>query len=513
MGANRADLQLQILSGTGYGATFTATGTANSGGGSALVDKDSTASVDQARLIGGGATASTNGVYFLGVAPADNKTAAMDAGFYTITIRLQDASGFITSYTVKAQFVTSAADSGAVITPTITGTVFAGDSITYTTTKNMKATLLDANGGLIQGAGTVEWNPVIPTLSADIIDLTTGVAKGGTNVATIADSGVAAVDHVAITTDGTVSTAATREAANVINNKGDGTYGITTTALTAAAADGDSLRVRYGASSGSAALTITAAATASTVATDSILATGQVDSGNDSTVPLTTKSVTFRNSIAISTTQQTGYAVYYTLAYGTSCVAGDMSPVASTTPVKVLTDATGVASLVVTNASPLNGCTATVTWTGAATNPASTAVVTWAKAAAAKASASTGNYQAVSFDGQLFTNTDSMWAASPNPSRILLNTAGVYLVSGSLGFTASAIGLRAVGIYKGGVVQGYGTSIPGSAVINYLNVSMLIVSNGSEYVELFAYQDSGGNLAYIPTSNLIFSATWIGRTT
>jgi hypothetical protein len=81
-----------------------------------------------------------------------------------------------------------------------------------------------------------------------------------------------------------------------------------------------------------------------------------------------------------------------------------------------LTDATGVASLVVTNASPLNGCTATVTWTGAATNPASTAVVTFAKAAAAKASASTGNYQALLLSAQSvsWTITDQFGAVVPN---------------------------------------------------------------------------------------------------
>jgi hypothetical protein len=396
MGNSKADLNLSFLSGTGYGATFTSVGTA---GAQALVDSSHTSSVDQARLIGGGVTASSNGVYFLAVTPADAKT-PHDVGFYTVRVRLQDASGFITNYTLKVQFVTSAADSGAVIVPTITGTVFAGDSITFTTTKNMKATLRDANGGLVQGLGTTAYTPTIPTLTADIIDLTTGVAKGGTNVATIADSGAAAVDHVAIATAGTVGTAAEMEAANVINQKGDGTYGITTGVLTAAAADGDSLRVRYGASSASAALTITAAATASTVGAGSFTATGKVAgaTANAVTLPVTTKSVTFNNSVTISSVAQTGYNVYYTLAYGASCVLADMSPAKSATPVKATTDSTGVASLVVTNANPLNGCTASVVWSGAATNPGVASgdaqVATWATAAATTAIPSTGNYQA-----------------------------------------------------------------------------------------------------------------------
>jgi hypothetical protein len=396
MGANAADLNFRFLTGTGYGAAFTAIGSA---GTSAIANEATSSNVDQARLIAGGATATSDGVYFLAVTPGDGKT-PHDVGFYTVRVRLQDASGFITNYFLKVQFVTSAADSGAVIVPTITGTVFEGDSITYTTDKNMKATLRDANGGLIQNLGTTAYNPTIPTLTADIMNLTTGVAKGGTNVATIADSGVAAVDHVAITTAGTVGTAAEREAANVINNKGDGTYGITTTALTAAAADGDSLRVRYGASSASAALTITPAATASTVGVGSFTATGKVAgaTANAVTLPLTTKSVTFNNSVTLTSVAQTGYNVYYTLAYGASCVLADMSPAKSSTPVKVTTDSTGVASLVVTNANPLNACTASVVWSGAATNPGVASgdaqVATWATAAATTATPSTGNYQA-----------------------------------------------------------------------------------------------------------------------
>ena len=396
MGANAADLNFRFLTGTGYGAAFTAIGSA---GTSAIANEATSSNVDQARLIGGGATASSDGVYFLAVSPGDGKT-PHDVGFYTVRVRLQDASGFITDYSLKVQFVTSAGDSGAVIAPTITGVIFAGDSITYTTTKNMYATLKDANGGLIQNLATTAYNPTIPTLTADIIDLTTGVAKGSTNVATIADSGVAAVDHVAITTAGTVGTAAAMEAANVINKKGDGTYGITTTVLTAAAADGDSLRVRYGASSASAALTITAAATASTVGAGSFTATGKVAGATADavTLPIATKSVTFNNAVTISAVPQTGYSTYYTLAYGTSCVAADMSPAKSTTPVKVTTDSTGVASLTVTSAAPLSGCTVSVVWSGAATNPGvasgNAQVATWAKSAATTAVPSTGDYQA-----------------------------------------------------------------------------------------------------------------------
>ena len=167
MGANAADLNFSFLTGTGYGAAFTATGSA---GTSAIANEATSSNVDQARLVAGGATATSNGVYFLAVTPGDSKT-PHDRGFYTVRVRLQDVSGFITDYSLKVQFVTSAGDSGAVIVPTITGTVFAGDSITYTTNKNMSATLKDANGGLIQNLATTAYTPTIPTLTADILSL------------------------------------------------------------------------------------------------------------------------------------------------------------------------------------------------------------------------------------------------------------------------------------------------------------------------------------------------------
>jgi hypothetical protein len=97
--------------------------------------------------------------------------------------------------------------------------------------------------------------------------------------------------------------------------------------------------------------------------------------------------------------------MYYTLAYGTSCVAGDMSPAKASAPVKVVTDANGVAELAITNAYPLDGCTATVTWTGAVTNDAAQ-VITWSKTKADKALSNPGgNYKAVLLSAQSVTWT------------------------------------------------------------------------------------------------------------
>jgi hypothetical protein len=318
------------------------------------------------------ALAGASRTYYISV---NGQSAAIDQGVYTIQFDLTNAAGATLQRTnAKVDFVTLPASSGAVLTASSTGQWFVGDTpsiANQSATRAITATIRNRDGGALRNAGGTA-----VTLSAQVADSST----------------VPVVQVLSAADDLTNERAWSSTVATFPN---DGNYSIYSDSAFTAVTGDDTLTVRYGLAVATATVAIADAATASTVATDSIVAAGQVNSGNDATLPLTTKSVTFRNSIAISSTPQTGYAVYYTLAYSSACIAGDMSPVATTTPVKVLTDATGVASLTVTNASPLNTCAATVTWTGAATNPASTAVVTWARAAAANATAGTGNYQAL----------------------------------------------------------------------------------------------------------------------
>jgi len=318
------------------------------------------------------ALAAATRTYYISVNATNS---AIDQGVYTIQFDLTNSAGATLQRTnAKVDFVTLPASSGAVLTASATGQWFVGDTpsiANQSATRALTATIRNRDGGPLRNA-----NGTAVTLSAQVADSsTTPVVQ----VLNAADD---------LTNERPWS-------ATVASFPNDGNFSIYLASAYTAVTGDDTLTVRYGLASATATVAIADAATALSSAADSILAAGQVDSGNDSTVPLTTKSVTFRNAITVSSVARTGYATYYTLAYSSSCVAGDMSPAATTTPVKVLTDATGVASLTVTNASPLNGCTATVTWTGAATNPTSTAVVTWAKAAAAKASASAGNYQAL----------------------------------------------------------------------------------------------------------------------
>jgi trimeric autotransporter adhesin len=311
--------------------------------------------------------------------------AAIDQGVYTIQFDLTNVAGATLQRTnAKVDYVTLPASSGAVLTASSTGQWFVGDTpsiANQSATRAITATIRNRDGGALRNA-----DGSAPTLSAQV-----------------ADSSTTAIVQVLNAADDLTNERAW--SSTVASFPNDGNYSVYLASAFTAVVGDDTLTVRYGLASATATVAIADAATALSTATDSIVATGQVNSGNDATVPLTTKSATFRNAITISGVAQTGYAAYYTLAYSSACIAGDMSPAATTLPTKVLTDATGVASLTVTNASPLNTCAATVTWTGAATNPASTAVVTWARAAAANASASVGSYQALTKSAQSITWT------------------------------------------------------------------------------------------------------------
>ena len=120
--------------------------------------------------------------------------------------------------------------------------------------------------------------------------------------------------------------------------------------------------------------------------------------GGSYQIPLTTKSATATVYLGTSSTAPlTGTATYYTVAY-TGCVTADMSPTAQTSaaaPTKVLTDSNGLASVTITNANPISGCVATLSWTGGATNMGDT-TLTWKSSTPTTVTADPGgNYQAL----------------------------------------------------------------------------------------------------------------------
>lgn len=107
---------------------------------------------------------------------------------------------------------------------------------------------------------------------------------------------------------------------------------------------------------------------------------------------------------------------------------------------------------------------------------------------------STGNWVAVTFDTERF-DTDTIHSTSTNTSRLTINTGGKYLIGGAVTFTANATGQRQLGIRDGGATFRVVTTEQGlDAVQVRLSVVTLYDMAANDYVELMAWQDSGGNL-------------------
>ena len=304
--------------------------------------------------------------YYFGVYPTDAD--ALDAGEWTLRVRLTDHLGFVTDQTLKVKFVSSAADSGAAITLAATGTFNKGGSIGYTTGQNLKATLKDANGGRVQKgiSLTGDINDSTPALSATIID-TDAIVK---DTLAAADTGVAGSDMVAST-----STTAGVVTDYALSQEMNGVYGLTISEITAATATTNSVRVRYGSTSATLALTTLATTLAIDGKTDlTLTATGvlaadqlvksNVDTTTAYTLPTSVTSAKLRINIddaanaAIADQPMTVKTVW-----SGNYASASVSP-ASATTTTTNTDASGNIDLTITNSAPLAGAVATVTITG-----------------------------------------------------------------------------------------------------------------------------------------------------
>jgi trimeric autotransporter adhesin len=341
-------------------------GTATSTDYTLKAQEDSTTT---ALLDGGAATAT----YALMVAP--RAAAALDAGFYTIRIDLLDANkNAIKSTTIKYQVATSKVNSGAVVTTTVTGSQLKGAVVAATDVNSITATLADANGGLVRTGANAA-----PSLSGTITDSTATTPI---------------VDALTLTDAGT-----NEDADSAIL---DGAYVATSTsaAVIAGLAGAATVKIVFGAASSSAALVIRVVA--SEYAYTAVTAAGKVANATTATnfdVPLTTKSVSV-SAVAVATdsltgTPSTGKTLYYTLSYA-SCVTADVTTKVST-PTKITTDASGVATVTIAHANPASGCAATVTFTGATvvTGAILARTITWKAPVATNVVADSGSYKAL----------------------------------------------------------------------------------------------------------------------
>ena len=309
--------------------------------------------------------------YYVKVSGGTNSP--FDQGTYTLRFRLVKGSLLVKETTAKVTFVSSAVDSGAVVTVTPTGSKYVGSTgsiATYSATNNIKATIADANAGqVINSDGTAPALTLDTVLSTGTTALTNGtlalVDDGST-----ADFGYAAQD------------AAVTGSASPTNSAINGTYG-GTWSVPALASETNRLRVRYGAAVAYATVLVYPAST-NTAATATVSGTGIIAGATAGTwtAPLTMTSAKFTAALTNTVAVQ-DEPVTITVTWNSKANAGDVTPVDGTDGSQIIkTDSTGKASITLTNSAPIDGTTATITVTGVAVAP-TVQVITWAKAKSA----------------------------------------------------------------------------------------------------------------------------------
>jgi hypothetical protein len=350
----------------------------------------------------------TNSCYLLGVHGFG--TLAWDQGTYTVRLAINDSSGFITkTQDLSIKYVTSASDSGAAATITTTGRVVQGALYSNTTTDRTEVTLTNgtAGGRIYTYAAGVSMRADCPTLAVAVIDQD-GVVETSTGLL-IGDTGVAGIDFRTSSSD-TATGALNRQQGAVCN----GTYGITTNATTtwdaavtnnATSGNTTSFRIRYGSLSATSAFTVVTTATATTASStvgltatgavdhDVTANTGYMDNGNRWTLPLTTKSAVLKvRAMSSATAAVANYPLLFSVSWNSSTAAGEVTPRTTSTTVaatSVTTDSSGYASLTLTNNSPIDGASVTVTVSGF-TGTAAGQTIVWQKSKPASVSVSGG---------------------------------------------------------------------------------------------------------------------------
>jgi len=93
------------------------------------------------------------------------------------------------------------------------------------------------------------------------------------------------------------------------------------------------------------------------------------------------------------------------------------------------------------------------------------------------------------------SDTDAVHDNTLNNSRLSCKTAGTYLIGGSFAFAASPTGIRQISILLNGTTTIAAQRVPASSVDTMLSISTVYALAVNDYVQLFAYQNSGGALS------------------
>lgn len=116
---------------------------------------------------------------------------------------------------------------------------------------------------------------------------------------------------------------------------------------------------------------------------------------------------------------------------------------------------------------------------------------------------SSGNNLAVTFNSERW-DTYAMHSTSTNTSRITVPIGGWYLIVGSVSWDNNNTGSRSIGIMVDGtttIVSNRTNNLGASTVDLNMSVSTLYYLAATSYVELIAWQNSGGSLDIVANAN------------
>lgn len=128
--------------------------------------------------------------------------------------------------------------------------------------------------------------------------------------------------------------------------------------------------------------------------------------------------------------------------------------------------------------------------------------------------------QAISNGGGYVTWTaeeldpQNMWGAG-SPTRVTVPVKGVYVLISTVTFVGNATGRRAVAFHKNGssVAPSFHSLFPSVLTGTIAPQGVLMLEcEANDYLEVFAYQDSGGNLNLENAARHSFSVALITRT-
>jgi hypothetical protein len=316
-----------------------------------------------ATTTGAATTANNIAAALLKVGTASGK--AIDKGAYEIRISLYDnatpANGnVIATSVVKFTAVSTREASGAVLTAANAGLKSAGAVVGETSLNYLSATLTDANGGLVRTG-----NNAAPLITGTLVAGTTAATM--TTGLTSSDAGAASADRknadeVGVALNGVYGFSGSMESAANIGTNASGTF-----------------RVRYGSATATATVTFAPAVAAiHTHAVPTVSAAGlsALSAAPTWYVPTTTKAASISVFTGTSATAAlTNYPVTFTVTW-TNGAAGDVTPRAAT-PTVVYSDASGYATLNLTNNTPVNGAVATIAISGYSTTQPADQTINW----------------------------------------------------------------------------------------------------------------------------------------